>query len=108
MADVLAAVVAVGLIGATALAVLTALTVVPFVLTLQWAERRGVASGRAGALATATCLVGPAAALWLTARTPLPIPLAALPLVLVVSGPAVAAAAPRWLGRRGRHEPRAP
>jgi hypothetical protein len=52
----------VALLGAVGLALLVAVTVVPFVLTLQRADRRGVSTGRAGALALGTSLLGPAAA----------------------------------------------
>ena len=107
MTDVVAAVLVVALLGAVTLALLVAVTVVPFVLTLQRADRRGVAAGRAGLLALTTSLLGPAAAVLLAVRTSVPVALAAAPLLLVVAGPAVAAAGPRWLGRRGRHEARA-
>jgi hypothetical protein len=70
--DVLLAVLVVALLGAVGLALLVAVTVVPFVVALQRAERRGVSSGRAGALALATSLLGPLAALYLALRTSAP------------------------------------
>jgi len=43
----------------------------------------------------------------LAVRTTAPPAVAALPLLFVAAGPALVAVAPRWLGRRGRHEARA-
>lgn len=107
MGDVLAAVVVVALLGAVGLSLLVAVTVVPFVVTLQRAERRGLSPVRAGALALVTSLLGPAVAALLAVRTAAPLAVAALPLLLVAAGPSLVAVAPRWLGRRGRHEARA-
>jgi hypothetical protein len=107
MTDLLVAMLAVGLLGAAALALLAAVTVVPFVLTLQRADRYGVSTPRAGAVALVGSSVGLLAAVLLTLRTAVPVPLAALPLVLAALGPVAVSAAPRRLGRRGRHESRA-
>lgn len=107
MADVVTAVLAVAVLGGVGAALLAALTVVPFVVALQGADRRGLSSGRSGALAATTSLLGPLLAVLLAVRTSAPLPLAVLPLLLVLAGPAVVSAAPGWLGRRGRHEARA-
>lgn len=107
MPDVLVAVLVVALLGAAGLALLAALTVVPFVLALQQADRRGASTARAGAVALVASLLGPVAALLLALRTSAPAAVAALPLLVVAAGPVLATAAPRWLGRRGRHQARA-
>lgn len=105
MADVVLAVLVVALLGAAALAVLAAVTVVPFVVTLQRAERRRVSTTRAGALA----LTGSAAAVGLVCVLALggavPLPVAPVVLLLAAVPPVVVDAAPRWLGPHGAHEP---
>lgn len=105
MLDLLLAVLVVALVGAAALGLLVVLTVVPFVVTLQRADRRGVAPGRAGALALVGCGLGLGLAVLLALRTQLPLPVALLPVLLAGAGPLAVAAAPGRLGRRGRHEP---
>lgn len=105
MADAALAMLAVALLGAVALAGLVAVAVVPFVVTLQRAERRGVSTTRAGALS----LVGSAAALGLALLLgrggAVPLPVALVVLVLAGVAPVVVDTAPAWLGRRGAHEP---
>jgi hypothetical protein len=103
--DLVLAVLVVAAAGAAGLGLLVALTVVPFVVTLQRADRRGVAGSRAGGLALAGSGVALALALLLAVRSQVPLPVAVLPLLLVGLGPLAVAAAPGRLGRRGRHEP---
>lgn len=105
MVDLLLAVLATVLLGAVGLTVLAALTLVPFVLALRLAERRGLSPGRAGALAAggvllALALVG--AALLLDVPVWLVLPALALayavPLLLrVLERPPLA-------GTAGQHE----
>ena len=105
MVDALLAALVVALLGAAALALLAALTVLPFVLALQRADRRGLSANRVGAVSLAGSGLGTALAGYLALRTSAPVPLAVLPLVLAGAGPLAAATAPRsWLGRRGGHE----
>lgn len=107
MGEVLLAALVVALLVGVALALLAALTVLPFVLALQTADRRDV-SGRVGALSLAGSGAGLAAAAFLALRTSTPLAVAVLPLVGAGVGPLAAAVTPRrWLGRRGGHEPSA-
>jgi len=103
--EVLLAALVVAALGAVTLALLAALTVLPFVLALQRAQRRGGSANRAGFLALAGSGAALAAAGLVALRTSAPLPVAAAPLVLAGLGPLCAAVLPRqWLGRRGGHE----
>lgn len=105
MGDLLAAVVVVALLASAGLVLLVLLTVVPFVVALQRADRQGCSPARTGAVAMAGSLLGLALA-GVQSRAGAPPPLVALPLLLALVGPLAARAVPRWLGRRGGHEPR--
>lgn len=104
MVDVALAMLAVAVLGAVALAALVAVTAVPFVVTLQRAERRGVSTTRAGALSVVGSAAAVALALLLGSGA-VPLPIALVVLLLVAVPPVVVDAAPGWLGRRGAHEP---
>lgn len=108
MLGYVASVVLVPLLVALALAVLLALTVVPFVLACDMAERRRFSVARWGAVALAGSALGLSVALLAWRRTDLPTLLVLLPLALTWTGPALL-----WLlegteerlgGRRGAHE----
>ena len=102
MIDALVAAVVVGLLVALALAALYAVTVVPFVVTVDLAERRGCSTGRWAGLSLAAVLagVGLAAAGVLAGR-----PVLVLALVLGFVPAAVLALRPDLLGGpAGRHE----
>ena len=102
MLDALLAAVVVALLVATGLAVLYAVTVVPFLVTVDLAERRGCSTGRWAGLSLAAVLlaVGLAAAGVLTGR-----PLLALALALGFAPAVVLALRSDALGgRAGRHE----
>ena len=106
MSEVLLAALVVSLLGAVALGLLVAVTVVPFVLALQRADRRGISPNRVGAVALLGCAVGLGATVWLALRTSAPVPVTVLPLLLVAAGPLAAGGVPaRLLGRRGAHQP---
>lgn len=105
MGEVLLAALVVALLGAAALALLAALTVLPFVLALRRADRRRVSANRVGALSLGGSGLGLAVAAYLALRTSTPLPVAVLPLLLAALGPLGSAVLPRqWLGRRGEHE----
>lgn len=105
MGEVLLAALVVAVLGAVALALLVALTVLPFVLALQRADRRGLSANRLGAVSLAGSGVALAAVAYLALRTDAPLPVVLLPLVLAGLGPLLAAVGPRRrLGRRGEHE----
>jgi hypothetical protein len=100
--DALVAAVVVALLVAAGLAGLYAVTVLPFLVTVDLAERRGCSTGRWAGLALAAVLlaVGVAAAGVLTGR-----PLLALVLVLGFAPAVVLAVRADSLGgRAGRHE----
>lgn len=91
---------------AAGLLVLSAVTVVPFVLALQVADRRGLAVARWGTLTFAAVLLALAGA-FLVRRSSLPTLAALGPLVFGYVGPALAAlASPGSVlaGRPGRHQ----
>jgi len=106
--DLLLALVAFPLILALALALLSAVTLVPFVLALQMAEARGFATARWAVVALAGSLLGLGLAVLIyTSDRVLPVA-ALLPLIFTWSGPAAL-----WLltgeekaigGRAGAHE----
>ena len=98
----LAAVVVAGLL-AGALALLYAVTVLPFLLTVGAAERRGLSTGRWSAVSLAAVLLALALAL-LAWRAGLGRPLQAAPLLLGFA-PLLAVASGAFAGgRAGRHE----
>lgn len=108
MADLLLAVGASVVLVALAMALLSAVTLAPFVVALQLAERRRFSTARWGALTLAGSVVGLVLVLLLVRSDRLPTAVALLPLLLTWSGPAVL-----WLlagdevavgGRAGRHE----
>ncbi len=104
MLDALVAAVVVALLVALALAALYAVTVVPFLVTVDLAERRGCSTGRWAGLSLAAVLV--AVALALAGA------LAGAPRVLLLGAPAVGFVPAVVLalrsdtvgGRAGRHE----
>jgi hypothetical protein len=104
MLDALVAAVVVALLVALALAALYAVTVVPFLVTVDLAERRGCSTGRWAGLSLAAVLVAVAVALaGLLAGAPRPL------LALALAGgflPAVVLAlrSDALGGRAGRHE----
>ena len=108
MLDLLLAVAAAALLTAVALALLSAVTLVPFVVALSLAERRGFSTGRWGAVTLAGAVTGLLLAGVLLTGDRVPAPLALLPLLLGWTGPVVL----RLLseqdtalgGRAGRHE----
>ena len=87
MLDLLLAAIGFPLIVALALAVLSALTLVPFVVALQMAERRGFPTGRWGAVALVASLLGLGLALLFSRSDRVPALAALLPLVLTWAGP---------------------
>ncbi|MEX2289404.1 MAG: hypothetical protein WD794_03645 [Mycobacteriales bacterium] len=108
MLDLLLALVTFPLIVAVGLALLAAVTLVPFVLALQMADARAFSSARWGAVALGGSLLGLALALVFSRVERVPTLAALLPLVLTWSGPGAL-----WLltgeetaigGRAGRHE----
>ena len=108
MLDLLLAAVVAPLILALALALLAALTLVPFVVALQMADARGFSTTRWGAVALAGSLLGLALALLVLRSDRLPDLLMVVPLGLTWLGPGCL-----WLltpedvaigGRAGAHE----
>ena len=108
MTDLVLAAIAFPLIVAVGLALLAALTLVPFVLALQMAEARSFSTTRWGAIALAGSVVGLLLALVLYRADRVPTVAALLPLVLALTGPGLL-----WLltgeealvgGRAGAHE----
>ena len=108
MLDLLLAVVAAGLLVALALALLSAVTLAPFVVALQLAEARRFSTARWGALALAGVGVALLVALVLVRGDRVSLPVALLALLLAWGVPAGL-----WLlteqdtgfgGRAGRHE----
>ena len=108
MIDLVLAAVAFPLIVALALALLAALTLVPFVLALQMAEHRAFSTGRWGLVALAGSVVGLGLALVFHRSDRVPDLAALLPLVFTFAGPGIL-----WLltgeevavgGRSGAHE----
>lgn len=89
-----------------ALAGLVLLTVVPWTLAVDLAERRGLGTARWGLLAAGCCVLGLgiAGSAFLAGKPVvgvLGVPASwAAPLALTLLGPA----GPRWAGVRGRHE----
>lgn len=108
MIDLLLAAVTFPLILAAGLAVLAALTLVPFVVALQMADSRSFSSTRWGAVALAGSLLGLLLALVFYRSDRIPGPAALLPLTFTWTGPGLL-----WLltgseavlgGRSGGHE----
>lgn len=108
MLDLLLAAVVFPLIVAILLALLALVTLVPFVVALQMAERRGFSTVRWGALALAASLLALLGALLVLRSDTIATPAAALPLVLAAAAPGAL-----WLlsggetsigGRAGRHQ----
>lgn len=105
MADLLLATAAVVLLVAFGLAVLALLTLVPFLLTLQLAERRRFSLFRWGAISLAGSVFGLVVVL-LVLRSGGSGALAAVGLLPILAGPVLLLAPPtgRLGGRAGRHE----
>lgn len=106
MLATLAAALVVALVVALGLALLYAVTVVPLLLALGMAERRGFGTARWGALAIAGVLVGLAAAL-LVRLGGLHLGIQLLALMVTFSAPMalwLLGAGDRLGGRAGRHE----
>ena len=108
MGDLLLAAVVFPLLVALGVALLSAFTLVPFVVALQMAEARRFSTTRWGALAIGASLVGLALALLVARSDTLPAVGVAIPLAVTWAGPAAL-----WLltgeeelvgGRAGRHE----
>lgn len=108
MLDLLASATAFTAIVAVLLLALAGLTVVPFVVAVGMAERRGFSATRWGAVALTAAPLGLLLAYVLVTRTGLPWPVGLLPVVLTWAAPGVL-----WLfegteqlvgGRAGRHE----
>ena len=108
MLDLLLAAVAFPLIVALALALLAAVTLVPFVAALQMAQTRAFSTTRWGAFALVACAIGLLLALVFYRSDSVPSAAALLPLVLTWAGPGAL-----WLltgeeaaigGRAGAHE----
>ena len=87
MLDLLLALIGFPLIVAVALALLSAVTLVPFVVALQMADRRGFPTGRWGVVALAGSLVGLGLALVFYRSDRIPTLAALLPLMLTWTGP---------------------
>ena len=104
MLDALVAAAVVALLVAAALAVLYAVTVVPFLVTVDLAERRGSSTGRwAGVSLTAVLLALALALVGLLAGAPRPLLVLALALAFAPAG-VLAARSDSLGGRPGRHE----
>ena len=104
MLDALVAAVVVALLVALGLAVLYAVTVVPFLVTVDLAERRGCSTGRWSGLSLAAVLLALALALGgVLAGAPRPL---LVPLLAVGFVPALVLAlrSASLGGRAGRHE----
>jgi hypothetical protein len=104
--DLLLALVAVPLLVALGLAALSAVTVVPFVLSLRTAEARGFSEARWGALALAASVVGALLAL-VVLLSDAPTWGVLPPLVLAWAGPVAlwaTSGSERIGGRAGAHE----
>ena len=108
MGDLLLAALVFPLLVALGLALLAALTLVPFVVALQMADARRFSTARWGAVAITCSLVGLALAALVVRSDTLPTAGALVPLALTWGGPAAL-----WLltgeeelvgGRAGRHE----
>lgn len=106
MLDLLAATVTFTALVAAGLAVLAAVTLVPFVVTLQLADARRFAPARWGALSLAGSVLGLAVAL-LIARSDLPTALVPVGLLPALAGPALLSLLSGGQavgGRAGRHQ----
>lgn len=108
MLDLLLAAVTFPLVVAVVLALLSAVTLVPFVLALQMAEQRAFSTARWGVVALVGSLVGLLLALVFFRSDRIPAPAALLPLTFTWAGPGLL-----WLltgdesrvgGRAGAHE----
>lgn len=108
MLDLLASATAFTAIVAVLVLALAGLTVVPFVIAVGMAERRGFSAARWGGVALVAAPLGLLSAYALVERTGLPWPVAVLPVALTWAAPAAL-----WLlegdehqlgGRAGRHE----
>ena len=104
MLDAVVAAVVVALLVAAGLAVLYAVTVVPFLVTVDLAERRGCSTGRWAGLSLAAVLVAAGLALaGLLAGAPRPLLLLVLGLAFLPAG-VLALRSDTLGGRAGRHE----
>ena len=108
MLDLLLAAIGFPLIIALALALLSAVTLAPFVVALQMADRRGFPTGRWGVVALVASLLGLALALVFYRSDRIPTLAALLPLMLTWGGPgALSLLSPDDAevgGRAGAHE----
>lgn len=108
MLDLLLSVVVAALVVALGLGVLAALTLAPFVVALQLAERDGVSTVRWGAVTLAGSVVGLLVVLLLLRSDSVSTPIALLPLALTWAGPVLLRVVDphdaRLAGRAGRHE----
>ncbi len=108
MLDLLLAVVTTALLVSLALAVLSAVTLAPFVVGLQMAEGRRFSTARAGALTLTGVGVSLLLTVVLVRGDRVPTPVALLPLLLAWGGPAalglLAEQDTGLGGRAGRHE----
>lgn len=105
MLDLLAATAAATVVVAVALALLAAVTLVPFVVTLQRADARGVAAARWAVVSLVGSVAGLAAVL-LIVRSDRPTALAVFGLLPVLAGPALLSLLSKneaVSGRAGRH-----
>ena len=104
MLDALVAAVVVALLVAAGLAVLYAVTVVPFLVTVDLAERRSCSTGRWAGLALAAVLAAVGLALaGLLAGAPRPL-LVLVPALALVPAGVLALRSDTLGGRAGRHE----
>ena len=101
MLDLLASAVAFTAVVTLGLGVLAVLTLVPFVLALQRADRHGLSSLRCGAAALACSLLGVGLSL-LVLRSSAPALLALVGVPVALAGPLVAEAGRGVAGRAGR------
>ena len=108
MLDLLLAAIGFPLIIAVALALLAAVTLAPFVLSLQMADRRGFPTGRWGVVALAGSLLGLGLALVFYRWDRVASVAALLPLLLTWAGPGalalLSAEDAEVGGRAGAHE----
>ena len=104
MLDALVAAVVVALLVAAGLAVLSAVTVVPFLVTVDLAERRGCSTGRWAGLSLAAVLLALALALaGLVTGAPRPLLVPVLGVAFVPAA-VLALRSASLGGRAGRHE----
>lgn len=108
MVDLLLAVVTVAVLVAAGLALLSAVTLAPFVVALQLAERDGLSPARWGAVTLVCSVLGLLVVLLLLRGDGVSTPIALLPLALTWAGPVLLRVVDpqdaRLAGRAGRHE----